>query len=92
MDELNSRDYPVKEIELGIYADYGHTMIVCDDTGGGIPEEILVKLYDRGTTTKGEGHGIGFSLIREIVDTYEGVIHIDTEQDMGTSVEIVLPV
>ena len=92
MDELNSRDYPVKEIELGIYADYDSTMIVCDDTGGGIPEEILVKLYDRSTTTKGDGHGIGFSLIREIADTYDGTIHIDTEQGMGTSVEIILPV
>lgn len=92
MDELNSREYPVKEIELGIYADHDSTMIVCDDTGGGIPEEILVKLYDRHTTTKGEGHGIGYSLIREIVDAYEGIVHIDTEPGMGTSIEITLPV
>lgn len=92
IDELNSRDYPVKEIELGIYADKDSTMIVCDDTGGGIPEDILVKLYDRSTSTKGEGHGIGFSLIREIVDNYEGMIHIDTEPGMGTSIEITLPI
>lgn len=92
MDELNSRDYPVKEIELGIYSEDGHTMITCDDTGGGIPEEILFSIYDRNTTTKGPGHGTGFALIREIVDCYDGTIHIDTEPGMGTSIEIVLPV
>lgn len=92
MDELNSQDYPVKEIELGIYSEEGHTMITCDDTGGGIPEDILFSIYDRNTTTKGLGHGTGFFLIREILDCYEGMIHIDTEPGMGTSIEIVLPV
>lgn len=92
IDELNRADFPVKEIELGIYVDEESTIITCDDTGGGIPEDILINLYDRNTTTKGEGHGIGFSLIRDIVDTYEGVVHIDTEVGAGTSIEITLPI
>lgn len=91
-DELNSHDYPVKTVEVGIYSEEEHTTIVCDDTGGGIPEEILIRLYDSHTTTKGEGHGSGYHLIREIVDLYEGTIHIDTEPGEGTSVEIILPV
>lgn len=92
MDELNSKDYPTKEIELGIYVQEKHTIITCDDTGGGIPEEILASIYDRHTTTKGEGHGIGFALIKEIIDRYNGTIQIDTEKDIGTSIEITLPV
>lgn len=66
-------------------------MITCDDTGGGIPEDILTSIYERDVTTKGPGHGTGFALIREIVDAYEGTIHIDTEPGQGTSIEIVLP-
>lgn len=92
MDELNSHNYPVKRIELGIYSEEGHTTIVCDDTGGGIPEEILFSIYQRGTTTKGEGHGNGYPLMKEIVDRYEGTFHIDTEMGEGTSIEINLPV
>ena len=92
MDELNSADYPVKSIELGIYSEEAHTIITCDDTGGGIPEEILFSIYDRHTTTKGEGHGTGFALMKEIVDRYEGTFHIDTEPGVGTSIEIILPV
>lgn len=93
--ELNSpkeRQNPVKEIELGIYSEQGHTLIICDDTGGGIPPEVLEKLYDRHTTTKGEGHGTGFALIKEIVDRYQGDISIETELGHGTSIEITLPV
>ncbi len=41
MDELNSKEFPVKEVKLGIYSEDGHTMITCEDTGNGIPEEIL---------------------------------------------------
>lgn len=92
MDELNSDDYPVKKIELGIYSEDSHTMITCDDTGGGIPEDILSSIYERGTTTKGPGHGTGFALIREVVDCYEGTVQINTELEVGTSIEIVLPV
>lgn len=92
MDELNSGEFPEKQIEMGIYSEEGHTMITCDDTGGGIPEEILATIYRRDTTTKGLGHGNGFALIREIVDCYEGTVHIDTELGVGTSIEIILPV
>lgn len=92
IDELNSQNYPIKEIELGIYSEDAHTIITCDDTGGGIPDEILFAIYDRSTTTKGAGHGTGMALIREIVDCYDGTIHIDTEPGLGTSIEIILPI
>ncbi len=92
MDELNSGSHPVKQIEVGIYSEEGNTTIVCDDTGGGIPEEILISIYDRHTTTKGDGHGNGYHLMKEIVDRYEGTFHIDTEKGEGTSVEISLPI
>ena len=92
IDELNHGDYPVKQIELGIYSEEGHTTIICDDTGGGIPEDILFSIYDRHTTTKGPGHGSGFYLMKQIVDRYEGTFHIDTEIGEGTSIEIILPI
>ncbi len=92
MDELNSSSYPVKEIELGIYSEEGHTTIICDDTGGGIPDEILEHIFDRTATTKGEGHGNGFYLMKEITDRYRGSIHIETEPGEGTSIEITLPI
>ncbi len=92
MDELNSKDYSVKEIEIGIYSEEGHTTIICDDTGGGIPSDLLEHIYDRTATTKGDGHGNGFYLMKEITDRYNGSIHIETEDGVGTSIEITLPI
>lgn len=92
MEELNSGSFPEKRIEIGLYMSENHTMILCDDTGGGIPDDILVRIYDRHTSTKGEGHGNGLHTIREIIDFYEGEIHIDTEAGEGTSIQIDLPV
>ena len=91
IDELNGSEYPVKNIELGIYSTEKSTIITCDDTGGGIPEDILFSIYSRETTTKGFGHGSGFAIMKEIVDAYGGIVHIDTEMGEGTSIEIILP-
>lgn len=68
------------------------TIFCCDDTGGGIPPEILDSIYDRNVTTKGTGHGNGFALMKEIVDRYHGSFHIDTEPGEGTSIEIILQI
>ena len=92
LDELNSKDFPIKQVEVGIYSEEGHTNIVCDDTGGGIPEEILFSIYDTHTTTKGVGHGNGYYIMKQLVDRYEGAFHIDTEPGIGTSIEINLPI
>lgn len=92
MDELNRPSLAVKQIELGIYVDVGHTTIICDDTGRGIPDDVLRNIYDPHTTTKGEGHGNGFYIMKEIVDRYGGNFHIDTEIGEGTSIEVDLPV
>lgn len=89
--ELNKKNFPVKEIELGIYAETNYTMIICDDTGGGIAPEIMDRIYERGITTKGSGHGSGMALIREITDRYHGDIVIDTEENEGTSIRITIP-
>lgn len=65
--------------------------IVCDDTGSGIPDEILSDIFDSHTTTKGDGHGNGLFLIHETVTRYHGDIQIETEQDEGTSITVTIP-
>ena len=43
-----------------------------------------------GYTTKGENHGIGMGLIRNILKGYNGVIDIDSECGEGTSISITI--
>ena len=85
IEELNHQELPVKEIEVGIYIWDTGSILSVDDTGRGIPGDILDRIFQCGFSTKGENRGSGMYLIKEIVDRYHGEIEIDTEDQVGTS-------
>ena len=68
--------------------------ITISDTGCGIPEENLDKIFVPFFTTKeGEkGNGLGLSVIKAIVDKYQGHIEVKSKVGEGTSFTVHLPV
>ena len=68
------------------------------DTGEGIPKETLPFVFDRfyqvdnPSSRKGEGTGIGLSLVKELVELLEGEIEVKSEMGMGTEFIIWLPI
>jgi two-component system NtrC family sensor kinase len=65
------------------------------DTGSGIPAALRPRIFSAGFTTKpfGEGTGIGLTISREIVvDTHGGNIEFETEEGVGTTFHVRLPV
>jgi len=63
------------------------------DTGKGIPEEILPHVTEAFFTTKGErGSGLGLSIVRKVVTYHDGRLDIDSELDVGTTVTMYFPV
>ena len=68
------------------------------DTGQGIPEEELPKLFDRfyqvdsSQTREHEGTGIGLALTKELVELHRGTISVDSKLNEGTEFTIELPV
>ena len=77
-----------KEIVLFTSCDEHRLKIAVDDTGCGILPENHDKICQRGFSTKGEGRGIGLSLIAGIVQEKEGSFIIDSEPGEGTSVVV----
>ena len=62
------------------------------DTGSGIPEENLDKIFDPFYSTKGQkGTGLGLSVIWGIIDKHNGLISVESEVDKGTEFTIRLP-
>ncbi len=63
------------------------------DNGKGIPKEILGKVFDPFFTTKavGEGTGLGLAISKGIVDQHHGRITIKSEVNVGTEVQLTLP-
>jgi two-component system, NtrC family, sensor kinase len=68
-------------------------IMTISDTGKGIPEDILPKVFDPFLTTKGEGKGTGLGLwiTQGIVERHGGTIQLSSQEGRGTTVEIQLP-
>lgn len=61
------------------------------DTGSGIDEENLAKIYDPFFTTKENGTGLGLAIVKKIIESHSGFVDIKSEIGKGTSVRVFLP-
>ncbi|MCD6288517.1 MAG: PAS domain S-box protein [Candidatus Hydrogenedentes bacterium] len=61
------------------------------DTGCGMDEKLLDKVFDPFFTTREKGTGLGLAIARRIVEGHNGTISIDSEVGRGTTVRIELP-
>lgn len=67
------------------------------DTGIGIPEESLAKIFDRfyrvdkARSRAQGGVGLGLAIVKGIVDMHQGNISIQSEVDKGTTISVTLP-
>ncbi|MBM3215098.1 PAS domain-containing protein [Candidatus Poribacteria bacterium] len=62
------------------------------DTGCGIAENMLERIFTPFVTTKHQGVGLGMPIVYKIVQAHGGQLTIDSKQDVGTCVRVLLPV
>jgi PAS domain S-box-containing protein len=61
------------------------------DTGCGIPQEAVDKIFDPLFTTKAKGIGLGLAVCKSIIDRHEGNIAVKSKVGEGTTFNIKLP-
>jgi PAS domain S-box-containing protein len=92
---LNARDAMPKGGWLSVTTrvDEGRVVAQVADTGAGIPNEHLTRIYDPFFTTKmiGEGTGLGLSIAYGIVREHEGSIDCESRVGQGTRFTVSLP-
>jgi len=62
------------------------------DTGCGIPEENMERLFEPLFTTKAKGIGLGLAVCKQIVEAHQGAIEVESEVGKGTTFRIKLPI
>jgi signal transduction histidine kinase/ActR/RegA family two-component response regulator len=82
-------DFTANHPELTV-GDYARIQIA--DTGQGIPEHLFDRIFDPFFTTKrkGEGTGLGLSMVHGIVTAMHGLITVDSQEGHGTCFTIYL--
>ena len=90
-----------KNVHAGETAAYGYrelvpadyVMVETEDTGTGIPSDVLKKIFEPFFTTKevGKGTGLGLSMVYGIIKQTGGFIFCDSEVGKGTVFRIFLP-
>lgn len=80
----NACQYAHRQVRVSVVAREPLTLVVEDD-GPGCPAGVRVSLTRRGVRAdeQGEGHGLGLSIVNEIVQQYGGELTLDASPEMG---------
>ncbi len=80
------------KVTIRLKRDLQNLVVSIEDTGKGIPKDILPKLMRRGATFgKEKGWGLGLYHAKTMVQNWSGTIEIRSEENVGTTVFLTLP-
>jgi PAS domain S-box-containing protein len=88
---------PSGRITVSVSKTDGTTVLSVQDTGIGMSEESLSKIFNIETsfTTRGtqneKGTGLGLLLCKEFIDKHHGSIHVESNPGVGTTFTVILP-
>lgn len=85
-ESINQKENPVKMVEISII-----------DTGIGIPENVIPKIFDRfyhssrSISLNQAGSGLGLSLAAKLAEIHHGTIKVESEEGSGSTFTLLLP-
>jgi signal transduction histidine kinase len=80
------------ELTVGTWRESGQVRLRVTDTGKGMSEEQLKKVFAPFFTTKPAGTGLGLALVQQITSEHGGHIECESVQGKGSTFTIFLPV
>lgn len=84
--------FRIKAEPEGEFCEGNYIMLECEDTGSGMPEEVKTKLFtDDAISTKPMGTGLGTRIVKNVVDAHGGLVEVESEAGIGTTIRCRLP-
>ena len=80
-------------LSIDVSQELENILVKISDSGGGIPPEILPKIFQPFFTTKpaGEGSGLGLDIVKKIIDKHRGKIDVSSTPGQ-TTFTVLLPI
>ncbi|MBF0501128.1 MAG: HAMP domain-containing protein [Candidatus Riflebacteria bacterium] len=80
-------------VKVCAFHDFSSPWTVCrvEDSGTGVPPEVLDHIFDPFFTTKQRGTGLGLAIVKKIIDLHGGKIEARSSLGSGTSFTFYLP-
>lgn len=86
------RDSEVKNLFIKTELVDDNILIKISDTGSGVPEEVIDKIFEPFFSTKRDGLGLGLPLAKKVIEEHGGTIEFSSKLGQGTEVKIYIPV
>lgn len=80
------------KIKISLEKDEKRLFLVIQDTGPGIDQEILGRIFDPYFSTKDAGTGLGLPIAKKIIQDHQGTITAESGKEQGLTIAITLPV
>jgi two-component system, sporulation sensor kinase E len=82
---------PGGKLKIKSRADDDSVFLLFADTGSGIKQEDLIRLFQPYHTTKAGGHGLGLMIAQRIMRDHGGQIGLESKEGLGTIVTLQFP-
>jgi len=79
------------EVRVSVLEEHDGIVIVVEDNGPGVPEEIVDHIFEPNVTGKKGGHGLGLALVKGVVEAHNGHIRYTRSAMGGARFEARLP-
>lgn len=83
---------PWDTIEIFAKSTAQRLIIAIKDTGKGIPQDSLSKIFQPFVTQKQDGTGLGLSITKKIIEAHKGTIRVYSREGIGTKFIVSLPI
>lgn len=91
MEAMNKNpDDRAKQITTNAWQEQDKIIISIQDTGQGISQNKISKLFTPYFTTKAKGTGLGLVIVQKIIEAHNGTIKVESKENVGTTFYITL--
>ena len=78
------------KLMTSVHKNNGNVEVRIADTGAGISQENLSKIFEPYFSTKQAGFGLGLAVTKKIIEEHKGSIDVQSEQGLGTTFSVKL--